>query len=175
MSLEGSFEARLERGIDMLKTLRYEEIEEIISEVSRGWGLDANATTSRSFMNWQEVKEMARSGLVSFGSHTAHHAILTAFDPVEEHRITEELLVSKEKLLAEGVVDPGFIPFSYPNGDYNERIAELVRDAGYHLAVTTKHGWNQERPDPFTLRRIAIHQDMSATGALFRCRIAGLL
>lgn len=175
MSLEGSFETRLEGGIDLLKKFRYEEIEEIISELSRLWGIDTTATTSRSFLNWQEVKEMARSGLVSFGSHTANHAILTGFEPAEEHRIVEELIASKEKLLAEGVVDPGFIPFSYPNGDYTERIVGLVRDTGYHLAVTTKHGWNHEGSDPFTMRRIAIHQDVSATDAMFGCRIAGLL
>jgi len=81
---------------------------------------------------------------------------------------------SKERLIAEKVVDKPFIPFSYPNGNYNEKIAWMVKEVGYNLAVTTESGWNHLGSDPFALRRIAIHQDMTSTEAMFGCRILNI-
>jgi peptidoglycan/xylan/chitin deacetylase (PgdA/CDA1 family) len=98
---------------------------------------------------------MAQSGLISFGSHTASHRILTTLTDKE---IQDELMRSKETLIAEKAVDSSFVPFSYPNGNYNEKIVNMVREAGYSLAVTTDNGWNHRGFNPFTLRRVAIHQ-----------------
>jgi len=55
------------------------------------------------------------------------------------------------------------------------KIARMVKYAGYSIAVTTKKGWNNARPDSFTLRRIGIHQDMTSTVPLFAARIAGFI
>ena len=73
------------------------------------------------------------------------------------------------------MVDPSFIPFCYPNGNYTREIAEMVRSAGYHAAVTTKKGWNQFDDDRFMLKRIGIHQDMTSSVPLFAARIAGFI
>jgi len=75
----------------------------------------------------------------------------------------------------ERIVYLSVIPFCYPNGNYTGRIAALVRDAGYHVSVTTNHGWNRRNADPFQLRRIGIHQDMTSTTAMFGCRVVGVL
>ena len=114
---------------------------------------------------------MAQSGLVTFGSHTVAHKILTT---LADQEIRVELIESRKRLIAEQVVDPSFIPFCYPNGNHNDKIACMVKDTLYSLAVTTKKGWNNLESDPFTLRRIAIHQDMASTDAMFGCRIAGI-
>jgi len=82
---------------------------------------------------------------------------------------------SRERLIAEQAVNSSFIPFCYPNGNYNQKIAKMVKDAGYSLAVTTKKGWNTAVSDPFELKRVSIHQDMTATEAMLGCRITGIL
>ena len=169
-SLRGHFEFQLEEAISMLKEYRVNEIEEILSDLAVRWYLDSTIA-GRAFLTWEEVSEMARSGLISYGSHTASHQILTT---LTDEEIQNELMISKEKLIAEKVVDPSFIPFCYPNGNYNEKIAKMVKKAGYSLAVTTNNGWNYQPFDPFTLRRIAIHQDMTSTEAMFGCRVAGI-
>ena len=115
---------------------------------------------------------MYQSGLITFGSHTVSHKILTT---LADEEINDELMKSKEKLISEDVVDPSFIYFCYPNGNYNERIAGMVKEAGYNVAVTTSHGWNLRNADPFQLRRIGIHQDMTSTEAMFGCRVVGVL
>jgi peptidoglycan/xylan/chitin deacetylase (PgdA/CDA1 family) len=169
-NLKGSQESQLEKAIQILKTCRDEDIEDILTELSIRWGVNPDMP-ERAFLSWEEVKEMAQSGLISFGSHTASHRILTTLTDGE---IQDELIRSKEKLIAEKVVDPTFIPFSYPNGNYNEKIVRMVKDAGYSLAVTTENGWNRPQSDPFSLRRIAVHQDITSTEAMLGCRIIGI-
>lgn len=171
MKLSGSFESRLETSIGILKDLRIEDIEEILSELSELWDISSKPE-ERAFLSWDEVREMGETGLISFGSHTAGHPILTTLKPQE---IKEELIRSKEKLIAEGVVDdPALIPFCYPNGNHTKQIADMVKETGYNLAVTTKNGWNSFKAEPFTLKRVGIHQDMSSTKAMFGCRVANI-
>ncbi len=169
--LQGRFEDRLEKSIELLKTYSLGIIEAFLDELEKTYP-ESMLSKGRDFLNWSEIHEMFNSGLISFGSHTANHQILTILDKPE---IEKELYASKEKLLDQGVVEPSFIPFCYPNGTYTQEFAGMVCSAGYHVAVTTKKGWNQFDTDMFTLNRISIHQDMTSTVPLFACRIAGFI
>ena len=169
--LTGSLEKRLETAISLLKNLREKEIEEVISGLKERGDVDP-IPGGRVFLNWEEIREMVGSGLISFGSHTQNHRILVH---LEEDEIREELVLSKETLVREGAVDPSFIPFCYPNGNWNDRIARMVRETGYHAAVSTGKGWNPKGASPFDLKRMAIHQDMTASREMFGCRIAEIL
>ena len=75
-SLKGPFEIRLERSINLLKKLRNEEIEEVLATMAAAQGIEPKPG-GRAFLDWKEVEELANSGLVTFGSHTAGHRILT--------------------------------------------------------------------------------------------------
>jgi len=171
MSLKGSLEDRLEKAIEIMKALRREEIEAVLSDLEKRSVLNREPK-HRSFLSWEEVREMRATALISFGSHTAAHSILTT---LMDGEIQRELVKSREILISEKIVDPTFIPFSYPNGNYNEKIINIVRNAGYHLAVTTDKGWNDLETNLFTLKRIPVHQDMTRTEAMFGCRIANIL
>jgi peptidoglycan/xylan/chitin deacetylase (PgdA/CDA1 family) len=170
LSLKGPMELRVDTAIRLLKNYSNEEIERTITTLSSTWGLSPHPP-GRALLSWEEVREMGRSGLITFGSHTASHRILTT---LKETEIEQELKKSNQKLLFEKVVDPAFIPFSYPNGNYNERIAVMVRDAGYSLAVTTEDGWNHHGSNFFCLRRVSIHQDMTSTDGMLGSRIVGI-
>jgi peptidoglycan/xylan/chitin deacetylase (PgdA/CDA1 family) len=169
--IHGAYEERLEAAIHLLKDRNDQEIEEVIAALKERVGIGA-APHQRVFLNWEEVREMRGSGLVSFGSHTHNHRILVH---LEEGDVREELALSKKILLREGVVDPSFIPFCYPNGNSNQRIACMVREAGYHAAVSTVKGWNDGDASPFELKRVAIHQDMTASREMFGCRVVDIL
>ncbi len=169
--LRGSYEERLETAIVMLKRRKDTEIAEVIEWLKERMDT-GTVPVERAFLSWEEVREMGRSGLVSFGSHTHNHRILVH---LKEEEVRDELVRSKEILIKEGAVEPAFIPFCYPNGDLNERIAGMVREAGYHAAVTTVEGWNDGDVSPFELKRVAIHQDMSASREMFGCRVADIL
>ncbi|HEX9658566.1 MAG TPA: polysaccharide deacetylase family protein [Bacteroidota bacterium] len=170
-SISGTHETRLERAIALLKPYRIEKIEEVLSELSATLGEDSTPA-GRAFLSWEEVREMSRSGLVCFGSHTAGHPLLTT---LTEEQVQHELRQSMDVLIGHKVTNTNFISFSYPNGSFSDRLSEMVREAGYHLAVTTQNGWHRQGANPFTIKRIAIHQDMASTEAMFGSRIVNLL
>jgi peptidoglycan/xylan/chitin deacetylase (PgdA/CDA1 family) len=170
LSLCGRAGKEVDAVVAAMKSCGQEEIELILREVSRSLGA-ASVPKEDLFLDWKEVREMADSGLVGFGSHTVSHRILTTLD---DQAVRVELAESRRKLLAEKVVSPGFLPFCYPNGNYTERIAGMVRDAGYSLAVTTQFGWNGKENGIFALRRIPVHEDICSSEAMFGCRMAGI-
>lgn len=169
--LQGSPHARLDKAIRILKPYPKETIEKTLSDLSAEWGIRANPP-GRAFLSWEEVEELSRSGFVEFGSHTASHQILPILD---DNTIRQELDSSKSELLSRRAVDPDFIPFCYPNGSMDNRIVKMVREAGYGAAVTTMPGWNLHGADPFILKRVGIHQDMTSNAAMLGCRIVGLI
>lgn len=169
--LKGSLESQIDAAIHLLKPLNRKKIDNIIKDLSSLWGIETNPS-GPSFLSWDQVREMVGSGLITFGSHTADHNILTT---LSEDEVGLELLESKEKLLTEQVVDPSFITFCYPNGNHDHNLAKMVEVSGYSLAVTTKNGWNGFSDDPFTLKRVSVHQDMTSTQAMFAYRISGMI
>lgn len=163
-----SRERQLSRAIELLKVLPYQRIEKVldICECESGITDDSHG---RTFMSWDEVRELSATGLVSFGSHTVNHAILTTLEAVE---VQGELMASKHKLLEENVVRKGSISFCYPNGNYTREIARQVAGAGYSSAMTCDFGWNLRSVDSLlSLKRISVHQDISSTAYLFAYRL----
>ncbi len=167
----GSFEQELESGIEYLKKYPQETIDTVLAVLSKKWQVDLTAS-ARAFLNWKEVNEMFSTGLISFGSHTVNHPILTTMQSTDD--IKKEMVDSYECLIERGVSSKSNISFCYPNGSYSDEIANLVSETGFQLAVTTRSGHNPPDHDLFTLSRIGIHQDISSTPSLFRCLTAGL-
>src|SRR5438105_2146701 len=167
LSISGTCETRLERAIDLLKSYRIEKIEWALSEMSAALGEDLTPS-GRAFLSWEEVREMSGSGLVSFGSHTAGHLLLTT---LTEEQAQHEMRKSMDALITHKAADTKFISFSYPNGNFSERLSEMVREAGYHLAVTGQRGWHKRGANPYSIKRIGVHQDMASTEAMFGSRI----
>ncbi len=167
LQIKGDYISCVDSVIKMLKPYSTGEIKKILDELAQYAG--CSHTSLQTFMTWNEVKTCLDSGLVTFGSHTANHLILTAESPQAIHN---ELLVSKEKLINEQVANPADISFCYPNGDYSQEIAQMVKMAGYSSAVTTKTGWNSATSDKYSLRRIGMHQDMTSTRLLTMARLA---
>lgn len=170
LGIKGTFPMQIEKGLQILKALPLSEIESVLSEMENAFGMNAGQQ-GRAFLNWQEVKEMRDSGLVSFGSHTVDHHILTT---LSENEIRKELRGSMQCLLDKKVVEKGKVPFCYPNGNFDLNIAQIVKDEGYSCAVTTKTDWNSFSADPFTLNRVGMHQDISSTKSMFLANIAGI-
>ncbi|MBU2222001.1 MAG: polysaccharide deacetylase family protein, partial [Candidatus Omnitrophica bacterium] len=103
-------------------------------------------------LNWEDVILMQDSGLINFGSHTLSHHVLTEIRSEDELR--KEILSSK-KILEERLGRP-INTFCYPKGFFNQRVKELVKEAGYKAAVATSPGRNFPGDDVFALKRIRI-------------------
>lgn len=165
------FSWRFHQAIELLKDYPYKHIDAILDTCELEL-MDCDGTCDgRSFMNWHEVQELQASSLISFGSHTVNHAILTTLPTAE---IMIELQESRENLQVEMTADKE-LSFCYPNGNYTPEISRMVRESGYTNAMTCDSGWNRIGADLFSLKRISMHQDVSFTDSLFAYRLIQFL
>lgn len=101
------------------------------------------------------LREVAERG-VEIGSHTVSHRALTEVPPAQLDR---ELEGSADRLDSIGLPRPR--AFAYPYGQWNEELADAVRDAGYEVAFTVDRGAVEPESDPHALPRFAVHADDS--------------
>lgn len=102
-----------------------------------------------NYMYWDQVKEIAKSGLVEIGSHGMSHRSLPSIDPKSaEWEITESKSTLEQELGIE------VTSFAFPYGHYNDQVIELVKSAGYTSAITTDEGLNETVSNKFTLKRV---------------------
>jgi len=103
-------------------------------------------------LSWQEIREMASSGLVSIGSHALGPEPLINIK--SESELKRQIFYSK-RILEEKLGKPVAV-FSYAGGFFNDKIKNLVIEAGYKLAVTTNPGKRFPNNDIFALKRLRI-------------------
>ncbi len=102
-------------------------------------------------LDWQQVREMVDSGLVTVGGHTVSHIILTR---CSSQRARDELLVSKQVI--EEKTGRSCTQFCYPNGQigcFDGGTRALLQQVGYSCGVTTVFGTNGPGSDVFELKR----------------------
>jgi peptidoglycan/xylan/chitin deacetylase (PgdA/CDA1 family) len=162
----GRIHERIDSIIEKCKELSREEVHEVIEKTVQV--LDFDVPDERMFLDWEEIGEMSRHG-IAFGSHSCTHRILTKLSPRE---VRWELEASFHTIRENKV---NSVPvFCYPNGNHNPDIAKQVKAAGYRAAVSARFGFEERfPPDPFVLKRVGIHQDISATVPLFAFHISG--
>ncbi|HQE50420.1 MAG TPA: polysaccharide deacetylase family protein [Fervidobacterium sp.] len=116
-------------------------------------------------LSWDEVREMSDDNIL-FGAHTVNHPVLTNLS-LEQAKY--EILQSKrdiEKELGKEVTS-----FSYPNGDFNAEIIELVKESGFTHAVSVFPKLIDSKDNTFTLGRIGAGEDFNK----FKVAFCGLL
>ncbi len=116
------------------------------------------ARDARSFITWDEVREMQRGG-IDFGSHTSRHASL----PQESDEVVErELEASRQDLLRETGSLPTY--FAYPNGRCDQRVAQICERVGFKAAFTTQNTFVYDPRRMFTIPRVAIDDTVVGGG-----------
>lgn len=124
----------------------------------------------RDFMNWEEVRKLSMGG-IDFGSHGQSHSILTNMIN-NKQKITLEL--SESKKIIEQEINKEIISFAYPNGQYSKQVVNVVHDVGYKLSFSTENGVMSLGDNPYTLKRINMHENMTNSIPMFLARIIGL-
>jgi peptidoglycan/xylan/chitin deacetylase (PgdA/CDA1 family) len=118
-------------------------------------------------LSWDEVRSLTLSG-IEFGAHTQTHPVLPSIEDPEE--IKEEIVGSKARIDRElGCPTPCFC---YPNGDVNGAVLQVVKQAGFEIAVTTRSGMNAPGEDPYLLKRLSV--DPGLPDFYFREQVASL-
>ncbi len=87
------------------------------------------------YMNWNQIKEIASSGLVTFEGHSVTHAHLPALSYSEA---LKQLVDSKNILQSNTGYPVNFV--AYPYGSTNGVVQAAVKQAGYAGGVGTWYG-----------------------------------
>lgn len=117
-------------------------------------------------LSWDEVRDLARTELFSFGAQTRTHPVLPR---LADEEAWEEIAGSKLEL--EARLGESVSTFCYPGGIFQEREIEYVRKAGYVAGLTCEPGVNNASQPAETLFRTMIDRRDSASD--FRAKIAG--
>lgn len=101
----------------------------------------------KRLLDWDRIIETKNHSVV-FGSHSKTHPFLSELSDAE---IAHEVKGSKDAIEERLNMPVEF--FCYPSGDYDERVVNAVKQAGFLGAVTTKRGLAHRGDDPFEIRR----------------------
>ena len=107
------------------------------------------------FLDWDDIREMDASPLVSFGAHTVDHVSLGLVSEAEiQTQIDTSLAAVKREIGKEVRL------FSYPEGtlrDFNSEVISHLKERGLDHCPTAIAGINTvEDTDPFYLRRTMV-------------------
>jgi peptidoglycan/xylan/chitin deacetylase (PgdA/CDA1 family) len=116
-------------------------------------------------MSQQQLLNLPEA-LVTVGSHTLTHPMLTQ---IEEARAREEIVNSRSKL--EQILNRKVAVFSFPFGDFNDRLVGICREAGYKYVFTTLPGFAFSRGDEFVVGRVRV--DPTDWSLEFLLKLAG--
>ncbi len=103
------------------------------------------------YMNWRQIEEMAENN-IEIGSHTLSECYLPSIK--DEAQLKREIYDSK-RIIKKRIPEAGdFI--AYCSGGFNEKIRQVVIDAGYDGACATNPGKDYPDDDMYAIKRIRI-------------------
>jgi peptidoglycan/xylan/chitin deacetylase (PgdA/CDA1 family) len=144
---------RVEAFIEWMKSLKIavrRRVEEQIRAATPHFKPSAAEREEFDLAGWEELARLDPS-VVTIGSHSMTHPILTSLSPEETEAETRDSRMAIEKRL-----DRTVSLFCYPNGDLNDGALQSARRY-YRSAVTVEAGRLDGEVDPHRLPRYAAH------------------
>jgi poly-beta-1,6-N-acetyl-D-glucosamine N-deacetylase len=86
----------------------------------------------RSSLTWEQIREMAKDPLVTIAAHSVTHP--PDLTKLPDDKLRQEIADSKQILETELGIPIHY--FTYPEGKYDQRVADQVQKVGYHAAFT---------------------------------------
>ncbi|WP_239112356.1 polysaccharide deacetylase family protein [Halomicronema sp. CCY15110] len=86
----------------------------------------------RSTVTWEHAQEMAADPLITIAAHSVMHP--SDLRELSDAELQREVVESKQRLEAQLGIPIRY--FTYPEGNYDERVAAAVAAAGYDAALT---------------------------------------
>jgi len=158
---------QIERLLADLKAVeparRAEAVEDILKRLAP---LKGKGRYRLAHLSIEEVREISACPLVTIGAHSHCHSILTQ---LSDEDMRESVKTSKRLLQEWTGRDVPY--FSYPNGNFDEKVVGALKAEGFECSLTTEsRAW--DRVDPvFAIPRIGIGRYDSMD--LFKIKVSG--
>lgn len=119
---------------------------------------DPRSESRLDMISWSQLKELQKAGW-EIGSHTMNHPRLAKI-PLDEARVEIE---RSRHIIGEFLGEvPSTFAYPYGNGEDEESVRALVKEAGYRVAVGVHSGkWDLDefRREPYRLPRVFVRGD----------------
>jgi len=122
--------------------------------------MHARGFPRRALLSQPQLRLLADEGM-TIGSHTCSHVRLP---DLAADAARAEISDSRREL--EDLLGREVAHFAYPYGLFNEPVREMVAQAGYRSACSTRSGFNRSGEDPYLVRRL----DIAGTDRLWQFR-----
>ncbi len=167
--LLGQGEMDAERSSQLIYSLKSLPDHELLERIDQAEvALGPAAAEQPVLLDWEQLGEMADSGLFEIGSHTCHHFRLREDLPAE---VLEREVSESRRLLEERLGRPVEL-FCYPNGDLCPQALKAV-SRHYRAAVTTHGGICDTTTDAVQMPRFGVHQGSASTPTQLLARLSG--
>lgn len=133
-----------------------------------------NRTKQRnSFLNWSQIREMARSDLIDFAPHTVNHPDMSLIAPSD---FFEEVIESAKRIKEEIKTVKDFFVYPY-GGDYGsaQNLREYFIENNFVACFSSDFGYITPKSDPFFLKRITINDRDSRSSFMNKLLFPGIL
>ena len=117
-------------------------------------GAESGCRPTHRALTPDEVRLLAKDGLVEVGSHTVEHPALSALSVTAQR---DE--IGRSKIRLEEILGHPVTSFAYPYGtrsDYTAETVKIVREAGYDHACSNFEGLVRQDTDPWQLPRYLV-------------------
>ena len=164
MTFDDGFVSNLQGAVPVMRELGCRAINYLVADrigKTSDWEA-AEGGEARPLMDDVQIRDWLAAGHW-IGAHTCTHPRLSR---IPRARAKEEIVSCRKKL--EDLFGVSIEHFAYPYGDYDEAVADLVREAGFKTAVTMDRGVNQGNMDPFRLKRWTARYPTRTIGAVLR-------
>lgn len=111
----------------------------------------------RRAISIENLKRLASNSLITIGNHTDDHVICINCNRTELNR---EIMMCREKLI-NWIGDKYVNVFSYPNGDFNKKVIEVVKKNNIAAAFTTEPKLITDKIDIHSIPRMGIVNNIS--------------
>lgn len=117
--------------------------------------LDDVKMPNSPYLSWDDLRLLSKQGIV-IGSHSANHELLDQI--IDDKEINYELNHSAQRIKSELGKLPETI--SYPNGNYNKKVIEMTKAAGYTYGLAVKQkSFNPVIDNLFEIPRIELFNE----------------
>lgn len=164
ITFDDGFENVLRHGLKPLADFEFKAIQFLVADrlgKTNDWETCEGEAEER-LMDAEQIRDWIAAGH-EIGAHTLTHPRLTQ---IADSQSREEITASKRKL--EDLFGQQIRHFCYPYGDQNDRIVDLVREAGYATACLVSGGLVTPGADPLRLNRLMARYASRSPKSLLR-------